>query len=75
VVVSGIIAEYGVDGLFMCTVMAGILLVVMGLTGTGVEAGRGDLVLRPVVGSPRDRLGPISPPCSDQLQPAPPRSA
>src|SRR6188508_1420565 len=35
VVVSGIIAEYGIDGLFMCTMMAGILLVIMGLTGTG----------------------------------------
>src|SRR4051812_24055780 len=35
VVVSGIIARYGVDGLFMCTMMAGVMLVVMGLTGTG----------------------------------------
>ena len=35
VVVSGIIAQHGVDGLFMCTMMAGVLLVVMGLTGTG----------------------------------------
>jgi len=35
VVVSGIVAEYGVDGLFMCTLMAGVILVVMGLTGTG----------------------------------------
>ena len=35
VVVSGIIAKYGVDGLFMCTLMAGVILVVMGLTGTG----------------------------------------
>ena len=35
VVVSGIIAKYGVDGLFMCTLMAGVMLVVMGLTGTG----------------------------------------
>jgi SulP family sulfate permease len=35
VVVSGIIAEYGVDGLFMCTLMAGVMLVIMGLTGTG----------------------------------------
>jgi TRAP-type C4-dicarboxylate transport system permease large subunit len=33
VVVSGIIAKYGVDGLFMCTMMAGVLLVIMGLTG------------------------------------------
>ncbi len=35
VVVSGIVAEYGVDGLFMCTLMAGVILMVMGLTGTG----------------------------------------
>ena len=35
VVVSGIIATYGVDGLFMCTMMAGVILVVMGLTGSG----------------------------------------
>ncbi len=35
VVIAGIVAVHGVDGLFMCTVMAGILLVVMGLTGMG----------------------------------------
>jgi sulfate permease, SulP family len=35
VVVAGIVAAHGVDGLFMCTVMAGILLVAMGLTGMG----------------------------------------
>ncbi len=35
VVVSGIVATYGIDGLFMCTLMAGVMLVVMGLTGTG----------------------------------------
>src|SRR2546430_9176782 len=35
VVVAGIVAAHGVDGLFMCTVMAGILLVVMGATGMG----------------------------------------
>src|SRR5881409_372353 len=32
VVVSGIVATHGVDGLFMCTVMAGVLLVIMGVT-------------------------------------------
>src|SRR5499425_1644862 len=31
VVVAGIVATHGVSGLFMCTVMAGVLLVVMGL--------------------------------------------
>ncbi len=35
VVIAGIVAAHGVDGLFMCTVMAGIILVVMGLTGMG----------------------------------------
>jgi SulP family sulfate permease len=35
VVIAGIVALHGVDGLFMCTVMAGIILVVMGLTGMG----------------------------------------
>jgi len=35
VVVAGIINQYGVDGLFMCTMMAGVMLVIMGLTGTG----------------------------------------
>jgi SulP family sulfate permease len=35
VVVSGIIAHHGMDGLFMCTLLAGILLVLMGLTGMG----------------------------------------
>jgi len=35
VVIAGIVAAHGVDGLFMCTVMAGAILVVMGLTGMG----------------------------------------
>ena len=35
VVVAGIVTVHGVDGLFMCTVMAGVLLVVMGATGMG----------------------------------------
>src|SRR4029079_12368718 len=35
VVVDGIVSGYGTDGLFMCTLMAGVLLVIMGLTGTG----------------------------------------
>src|SRR3954468_13007340 len=39
VVVAGIIQAYGVEGLFMCTMMAGILLVIMRLTvmGTAVK--------------------------------------
>src|SRR5580765_8203519 len=35
VVVAGIVAVHGVDGLFMCTVMAGVLLVLLGITGMG----------------------------------------
>ena len=35
VVVAGIVAVHGVDGLFMCTVMAGVLLLAMGVTGMG----------------------------------------
>src|SRR6202158_2109690 len=35
VVIAGIVAAHGVDGLFMCTVMAGVILVIMGLTGMG----------------------------------------
>src|SRR5690349_24548384 len=35
VVVSGIIARHGIDGLFMCTMMAGVLLVLLGATGMG----------------------------------------
>jgi SulP family sulfate permease len=46
VVVSGIIATHGVDGLFMCTMMAGVILVVMGLTGTGTAV---RFIPRPVV--------------------------
>jgi SulP family sulfate permease len=46
VVVSGIVARYGVDGLFMCTLMAGVILVVMGLTGTGTAV---RYIPRPVV--------------------------
>ncbi len=35
VVVAGIIARFGVDGLFLCTLMAGVFLVLLGLTGLG----------------------------------------
>jgi sulfate permease, SulP family len=35
VVVLGIISKYGLDGLFTCTMLAGVLLVVMGVTGLG----------------------------------------
>ncbi|MEQ1574021.1 MAG: SulP family inorganic anion transporter [Vicinamibacterales bacterium] len=46
VVVSGIVASYGVDGLFMCTMMAGVVLVILGLTGTGTAV---RFIPRPVV--------------------------
>lgn len=46
VVVAGIVATHGVSGLFMCTVMAGILLVVMGITGLGTAV---KFIPRPVV--------------------------
>jgi sulfate permease, SulP family len=46
VVVAGIVAQYGVDGLFMCTMMAGVLLVLMGVTGTGTAV---RFIPRPVV--------------------------
>lgn len=35
VVVYGIVVKYGIDGLFMCTMMAGVMLVLLGLTGMG----------------------------------------
>jgi sulfate permease, SulP family len=35
VVISGIIAKHGLDGLFACTMMAGVLLVLLGITGMG----------------------------------------
>src|SRR5579884_454835 len=35
VVVAGIVTAYGVDGLFMCTIMAGAILVLLGVTGMG----------------------------------------
>src|SRR5882757_9884845 len=35
VVVAGIIAKHGIDGLFMCTMMAGVLPVLLGITGMG----------------------------------------
>ncbi len=46
VVIAGIVAVHGVDGLFMCTVMAGILLVVLGATGMGSAV---KFIPRPVV--------------------------
>jgi SulP family sulfate permease len=46
VVVYGIVARYGLDGLFMCTLMAGVLLVILGITGLGTAV---KYIPRPVV--------------------------
>src|SRR6266571_473836 len=46
VVVYGIVAKYGLDGLFMCTLMAGVLLVILGATGLGTAV---KYIPRPVV--------------------------
>ena len=46
VVVAGIVSQYGIDGLFMCTLMAGVMLVIMGLTGTGTAV---KYIPRPVI--------------------------
>src|ERR1700731_453847 len=46
VVVYGIVARHGLDGLFMCTLMAGVLLVIFGVTGLGATV---KFIPRPVV--------------------------
>ena len=46
VVVSAIVAEHGLDGLFMCTLMAGVMLILLGLTGLGTAV---RYIPRPVV--------------------------
>jgi len=46
IVVSGIVAKYGIDGLFTCTGVAGILLILMGATGLGTAV---KFIPRPVV--------------------------
>ena len=46
VVVAGIVAAHGVDGLFLCTMMAGVVLVIMGVTGMGTAV---KYIPRPVV--------------------------
>ena len=35
VIIAGIVATHGVSGLLMCTLMAGVMLMVMGMTGLG----------------------------------------
>src|ERR1700675_764897 len=46
VVVYGIVARHGLDGLYMCTLMAGVLLVILGATGLGTAV---KFIPRPVV--------------------------
>ena len=46
VVVAGIVATHGVEGLFVCTLMAGGMLVVLGVTGMGSAV---KFIPRPVV--------------------------
>lgn len=46
VVVSGIVTQYGVLGLYVCTAMAGVMLIIMGLTKTGTAV---KFIPRPIV--------------------------
>jgi SulP family sulfate permease len=46
VIVFGIVAQHGINGLLVCTVMAGIILVLLGLTGLGTAV---RFIPRPVV--------------------------
>jgi SulP family sulfate permease len=46
VIVFGIVAKYGTDGLCMCTLMAGFILLVLGLTGLGTTV---KYIPRPVI--------------------------
>jgi len=46
VVVSGIVQKHGLDGLFMCTLIAGVLLALLGLSGLGAAV---KYIPRPVI--------------------------
>src|SRR6185295_16734605 len=46
VVVFGIVTRYGIDGLYLCTLLAGIMLVVLGATGLGTAV---KFIPRPVI--------------------------
>jgi SulP family sulfate permease len=45
-IVYGIVAEHGLNGLFLCTIMAGVILVIFGVTGLGSAV---KYIPRPVV--------------------------
>src|SRR5436305_4984536 len=46
VVVFGIVSRYGIDGLYMCTLLAGLILLILGATGLGTAV---KFIPRPVV--------------------------
>jgi len=46
VVVAGIVTRYGIEGLYLCTLMAGVFLVILGATGLGTAV---KFIPRPVV--------------------------
>jgi SulP family sulfate permease len=46
VIVAGIVAKHGIDGLFVCTLMAGAILIALGVTGMGSAV---EFIPRPVV--------------------------
>jgi len=46
IVVAGIVARYGMDGLLMCTGIAGVFLVILGATGLGTAV---KFIPRPVI--------------------------
>jgi len=46
VVIYGIVARHGLDGLYMCTLMAGVMLIILGVTGLGAAV---KYIPRPVV--------------------------
>src|SRR6187200_3031513 len=46
VIVFGIVAQHGLNGLFLCTIMAGVILVFLGLTSLGTAV---KFIPRPVV--------------------------
>jgi len=46
VIVFGIVAQHGLNGLFLCTIMAGVILIILGATGLGAAV---KFIPRPVV--------------------------
>src|SRR5580658_3668011 len=46
VIISGILARYGFNGLLICTIMAGVLLILLGITGLGAAV---KFIPRPVI--------------------------